>query len=157
MEAKNTYQDAYEYSINLISSREVCVYDLKNKLKKRKIPEPDIEQLVQELTEKKWLNETRYTECFVKEYSRRKKGALWIKNALLKKKIALSVLEIQKIQNDFDLKPGSEEALSLLLRKYPDFDSDQKNKAKAWRGLASRGFTSDDIQLAFQKAKRLRD
>jgi len=63
---------AYSYSLKLISRRDYSTFKLRKKLKEKKYPSPEIEEAIQQLLEKKFINDENYYE--------RKTIQLWKKN-----------------------------------------------------------------------------
>ena len=150
------YKTAYDYCLKLLSIREICERDLRKKLKNKSLTKSETDQIIDTLKDKKYLSDDRYSVCFIKEHTKRKKGVNWIIHALKNKGITVRPEKIEEIRQDYALKDGKSLALEILLKKYPDFSHDLKSKSRAYRGLASRGFSFKEIDFAFDSAFKVK-
>jgi regulatory protein len=87
-------KEALNYSMALCSSRERCRSEIAGKLRERKIPESDIEEILASLEQQNFINEERYATSFVQDKLKINKwGKLKIRYALGGKEIAAATIE----------------------------------------------------------------
>lgn len=141
------YQTTYFKIEQYCASQEHCAFDVKRKLNQQNIPSEIIEQIIENLLKRNFINHDRYCEAFTNDHVRIKKwGKLKIKAALKAKFLpSISITNaIQQIDNDL----YSENLKYLLARKKNELSNEkdlQKKKAKILRYLASNGYESDLI------------
>lgn len=90
----------------LCMQSEKCIFDMKQKFFSWKVNPVDYDEIIESLIENKFIDETRYTEYFVKDkLNLNKWGKTKIKYALLQKHINEKIIseELEKI-NDSDYK-----------------------------------------------------
>jgi regulatory protein len=129
------------------ASQEHCDFDVKRKLNQQNIPSEIIEQIINALIQKNFINHNRYCEAFTNDHVRIKKwGRLKIKAALRAK--FLPAQSIQQALQQIDGEVYMQNLMDLIERKRGELSSEkdqQKKKAKLLRYLASNGYESDLI------------
>jgi len=142
---KDNYTRCINSAIYSLAMREHSRLELFRKLSQKTFAEGvDLNQLLDELEEKGYLNEERFVESFIRYRISRGQGPVKIRNELKQRGIQ-SHLITQKINeaeaNWLDL------AAQLLEKKYAgQAASDFKEKARYMRFLTARGFTVDVIR-----------
>lgn len=141
----------------LCARSEQCRYDIAEKLKKTDLPAADKINILKELIEGKFVDDKRFAKSYVNDKIR---FGGWGK-----RKIALH-LRLKRISNEyiaealegFDEEEYQEYALKSARRKAASLDlRDYNQRAKAFKGLQSRGFESNIIANAFRVITSERD
>lgn len=133
-------------AVDLLSRRDYSRRELWRKLSPKAASADDLEQVLDELAERKWQSDERFASMFVRSRASRGVGPVRLRQELREKGVdgetACSVFET----SDEDWK---EKALEVARKKarsvgydHPDF------KSKLWRFLSYRGFSSDQISAA---------
>jgi regulatory protein len=136
------------YMMNLLGRRDHARKELFTKAIRKDYPQEIINNVLDELQEKGYIDETRFAEKFASDKGRISKwGPAKIKAHLYKKGISKSVAEksIEKAFEDEDLK---ETFLSLVLKRKRRFlreEDPYKRKKKVFDHLARKGYRSSDI------------
>ncbi|MFT4907963.1 MAG: regulatory protein [Oleispira sp.] len=134
-------------AINLLSRREYSRHELYQKLIARTSSETYLLQLLDQLIESGYQSDQRFTESFLRSRINRGLGLMRIERELKEKGIAQDLIE-QSVQADID---WFELAYDCGLRKFNSLDlNDYKEKQKAFRYLAYRGFSMEQIQFAIE-------
>lgn len=151
-----------EYAVYLLSRRDYSTHELTKKLRNKFSPNDEseytaehfytaLQQCLSKVIEYGYLNDERYSEAFVRSSCAKFRGPLRIRNELKQKGLPNNYIS-NALENDtidwFEL------ARTAFDRKFgPDgregIKADQKLKAKCYRYLSYRGFTSDQINYAF--------
>lgn len=136
------------YMMKRLGSRDHSRKELFIKAIRKEYPKKIIENVLDELTEKGYLDEQRFVENFVKDKSHLNKwGPNKIKAHLYKKGISNSMAE-QSIQKVFADKNIEELLLHLVLkgkRRFLREEDPYKRKKKVVDHLARKGYRSSDI------------
>lgn len=130
-------------AINYLARREHSIGEIRTKLMEKGFTIEDIEPVIERLLAENLLSEERYAESYCRTRSSKGFGPVAIRHELQMKNIddfiiekALSSLDIDwtaQLQQVFDKKFSSANHLDL------------KEKAKCWRYLSYKGYTSDQI------------
>lgn len=151
-------------SFDYLSRRLHSTQELKTKLMQKKYDKKLIQVVLEELQEKKYLNDADFTERFITERIYFKKsGSQKIKSELLKKGIPLSLIE-EKLRMVVDENESYENALSIgkkkmtsLLKRGLD---DKRTRLKLFAYLVSKGYdfdTTKQVCNALFKADQFED
>ena len=141
------FQNVYFKIEQYCASQEHCSFDVKRKLAQQSVPSEIIDQIIEKLIEKNFINHDRYCEAFTNDHVRIKKwGRLKIKAALKAKFLPMQsiILAFQQIDDKIYL----ENLNYLIARKESELSKEKdplKKKAKLLRYLASNGYESDLI------------
>ncbi len=81
------YTRAMKYALNLLGKREYSSKLIQDKLKNRKFSDKVIAATINELTERRYLCDTRFTEVFIRDAIYKKRGLNRIKQELKQKGI----------------------------------------------------------------------
>lgn len=133
-EKEHIKQRAYR----LLRYRNRSIAEMKDRLMRLGYEQDIVEVVVNELIEEGVLNDQKFVQGFVGDYTELKpKGNIFIMNELRKKKIQHSLIEsIIKDRDERDI------IKKMLQKKFPDYNKkDLKQKAKIVRYFLSRGFT----------------
>ena len=124
-------------ALKLLTRREHAISELRDKLL-RKTEQPElVPEIIQELIQKKYLDDKRFTESYTRMLASKGYGLLRIKRALKEKGIAeftnlnLHHADIKEVYNKKFKNLGS---------------SDLREKAKQIRYLQYRGFSFEEIK-----------
>lgn len=129
-------------AMNLLARREYSFAELLNKLNQR-FDEVLVVPCLQCLADEGLQSDQRFTEDYVRSLVNKGKGPFYIRQKLQQKGVAEYIV---------DLELGNYKGKWLSLandvycRKYPHKAVDLNDKAKRYRFLTSRGFSSDIIQ-----------
>ncbi len=148
-----TQEEALNKLMKLCSSKEMCSYDLRKKLKDWGLSETDHDEILDILEKEKFFSDQRYAEAFINDRLKFQKwGNLKIKYALQAKQISGKIID--------DLLEGTvnstyfedlENLLDKKLRTLKSTLSLQEKKARLFRFAAGRGFESEVIYKALNK------
>ena len=136
---KDNYTRCMNSAVYSLAMREHSRLELFNKLKIKDFSEGvDLDKLLDELSEKNYLNEDRFAECFVRSRINRGQGRLKITNELKRKGISQTLVQQSMNKNEVD---WYELAVVQMKKKYGSSKpEDYKEKTKRMRFLSSRGF-----------------
>ena len=131
--------------INLLGRRDYSRKELYDKYKVRVESLADLDSVLDDFAELGWQCDTRFCESYLNS-RRYRYGPIRLKYELGNKGISEDQVEQALEQLDMD---WYAQATDILQRKYADLDTqDHKQKGKAYRFLAQRGFNSEHIQQA---------
>ena len=109
----------------------------------------NIETVLDQLTQDNLLSNQRFAESFVRYRYQNGYGKQRIRIELKQKGVSQALIEHSLDQEECDWFAS---ALKLKISKYgPEVTKDFKTKAKQYRYLNNRGFSSDEIQYALQE------
>lgn len=136
---------ALGYVVNLLARREYSEFEIRCKMQEKAFCEEDIEKTILHCQQKNWQNDYRFTENYLNFRAQRGYGLARIKQELRQLKgIQSEVIEEVLMETEID---WSEIALSVLQKKFPDYQQkqDPKSKQKIWRYMMSHGFHTNDF------------
>ncbi len=137
-----------EAALRILALREHSAAELTRKLLSKGFAQSDIERLVEELQSRDWLDETRFTESFVRSRVQQGYGPLRIRQDLRQRGVAESTQALA-LESYADL--WLEAACKARHKRFGEAPpTDIKNRAKQARFLTYRGFTSEQIRAAFE-------
>jgi regulatory protein len=123
------------------SIQERCLFDVEQKLKQLKVSSSDIEKIIEELEEKDFLNETRFTEQFVRgKFKNKKWGRRKIEYELRCRKIKSGLISENLAKIDADEYRAVVEKLIHEKKKSVKADTEEQRKNKIYNYLLSKGF-----------------
>jgi regulatory protein len=135
-------------AISLLSRREHSRHELFQKLIIRTSSETYLLQLLDQLVQLGYQSDLRFTESFLRSRINRGLGQMRIERELKEKGIEQDLIE-QCLQTDID---WFELAYESGLRKFQTLNlNDYKERQKAFRYLAYRGFSMEQMQFAVHK------
>ncbi len=119
-----------------------CIQDVRMKIASFKLSETEAEKLLQQMMEEDFVNEERYVESYIRgKINIKKWGRVKIKNELLQKRIALSLIN-EKLEN---IDEGQYiENLVSTIRKWK-LSNGEDEKEKLYRHLLMKGYEPNFI------------
>lgn len=146
-------ESAKFYVAALCSRSEYCIFDIKEKLRKKQLPQDEIDEIIEFLLKEKYIDETRYCRSFINDkYKYAKWGKIKIAYMLKSKKIPNDL-----IYNSMDENIDEEVYLENLEKALTDKRKSVKGsdkyeiKSKLFRFASGRGYESDDISKILNK------
>ncbi|EIJ69038.1 recombination regulator RecX [Pasteurella bettyae] len=136
---------AFSYVVNLLARREYSEFEIRCKMQEKAFSEEEIDQTIGQLQQKNWQSDKRFTENYFRARAQRGYGINRIKQELRQLKgVQSETINEVLIETEID---WSEVALSVLSKKFPDYQSkqDQKTKQKIWHYMLSHGFYAEDF------------
>lgn len=125
-------------AMDLLAMREHGRIELKRKLLRKGAPPELIENVLDQLTQDKLLNEDRYLESYIRSRANNGYGPLRIQQELLERGLNKADIHQALDEANFDW----QEQLQLVWeRKFGTLPKDMKEKAKQGRFLMYRGFS----------------
>jgi len=143
-----------EACLRYLSGRDHASFELKQKLQKKEFETANIEMVIEEFTEKGWVDDSKFARTFASEKAELNQwGPNKIRAHLYKKGLDKKSIETG-IEYAFDNLQPQKICVDLALKKKKRFAREKdsyKREQKIYRFLAGRGFHSDDIQKALPK------
>jgi regulatory protein len=133
---------AYLYVIKLISSRDYSEHKLREKMREKKYPANEIDNVISEIKAKGYLKEELYAEARIKAFMNKGYSADYIRQKLAQEKVTVTEIEIYEIFDEYHLTENDQ--IERLLKKKLKTISEDKEKAykdrqKAIRYAISKG------------------
>ncbi len=131
--------------ISLLGRRDYSRKEIYDKYKDRLESPADLDAVLDDFAQLGWQSDTRFCESYLNSRCYRY-GPIRLRYELGNKGISEDQIEQALAQQDMD---WHAQAVDILQRKYNDLDTkDHKQKGKAYRFLAQRGFSTEHIQQA---------
>ena len=128
----------YEYAVYLLSIRLLSVGQLRQKLQKKGYTEAEIAEVIQRLSDLKYLNDEQFAQIYFENLIKYKLfGYFGIKKKLLERKIASA--EVEKLLRKFSI------ADELVIARKAAAKNPRKTREQLVRLLSSKGFRSDVV------------
>ena len=141
---KKPRQSAYDRAVLCLAMREHGTEELRGKLLQKGFEEADIDPAMLRLQEHGYLNDGHFCEQYIRARARRGYGPVKIGYELKTRGIASALIEQALTEVDHTwLTQIQQVRIKKFGQSMPD---DIKEKAKQYRFLQYRGFTSDQIQ-----------
>jgi regulatory protein len=139
-------------ALDIISRRDICERELKNKLRDKGYDEMITDIVIDELSALGYIDDYEYALKFIEEAIHLKSnGRIKIKYDLSKKGVSEDI--IRKALSEFDEDPA-EMIAEIISSRYSGVDlNDFKNKQKITRYLAGRGYDFSEINEGIRRAK----
>lgn len=138
--------NAFNKMALICSKKESCKFEIYKKLEKWKNSHEQKNKIIEQLVDENYINETRYTEAFVKDkFLFNKWGKQKIKFQLKQKRIAEN--DIENALSHISENNYWDTILQLLESKNKNLkaNSDYERKGKLMRFMAQRGFGLDEV------------
>ncbi len=126
------------YALRLLSKKEYFSSELRKKLLQKGFPEEEVEETIQYLIEKGYINDEALKKRYIERYLEKGKSISYIKNKLYQKGISVDI----EISFEDELKA----ALNLLRFKYRK----SKDFQEVVKFLSYRGFSYNVISEAYR-------
>lgn len=145
---------AKEYSMYLLSSRERTQSEIRKKLKEKNYPEIEINQVVSWLKEKKFLDDKRFVEIYVRhKISLGSTGKYKIKQKLILSGVDPEIIEEELLKYSSETDKNNATVLAeKWIKKNKETDS-QKRYEKLGRHLVSKGFDYETVKGVLNQFK----
>ena len=146
--------EALKFAMKLISLRKRSVFEIKERLRKKKFEEDIIEEVLQELKNYKYLNDEEFTEAYINDrINFNPRGRFLIKKELSEKGIAEDIIE-RKIEELLSEEKEIESAKKMAEKKLMT-TSNKTDKIKVNQKirsyLQSKGYSFDIINLVVKE------
>ncbi len=142
--------EVLERALNILSLRDHSIFELRNKLSDRFGNAELIEEVIQECTQLKYLNDDRFCELAIEQFLRKGKSKFGIQQELKKRGVPQQIIldHLSLLQVD-DL----EVALRLAEKKMKQLQRLPITKQKSRLGyfLQSRGFGADVVYKVYDR------
>ncbi|MCX6812457.1 MAG: regulatory protein RecX [Candidatus Berkelbacteria bacterium] len=134
-----------EYAFWLLKSRDRSIGEMEEKLKRKMFGEKEIAETLAFLIEKKFLDDQKFTENYVRfQKSIKPTGKYWLKNKLMAKKVPAEIVEKVLAENS-DQTDEIAEAADRFIAKNAKIPP-EKIYEKLSRHLLSRGFDWEKVR-----------
>jgi regulatory protein len=140
--------DAYLVALTLLSARELSEMQLRARLRKRELPEADIDAAVSRLKEDRTLNDRRVALAIARmESAIKHRGRSRVLQKVRQAGINNDTAEdaVREVFDEVDEGALLDRALERRLRGKEPRELDEKGRARVVRGLAAQGFSLDAI------------
>lgn len=147
--SKSITQQIYNQAIRYLSYREYAVEELRIKLLKKFDSELEISQVLDQLLNDNLLSEQRFAESYIRARVNKGYGPEYIRNELKYRGLANYVIEQALNECEF---VWDEEVYKVWMKKFNQTPNDDaQDKAKQWRFLQYRGFSTEHIKMLFSR------
>ena len=148
MKSKPEPGELRERAMRLLARREHSRAELVRKLGQAGFDACDIQSLLDEFEEKKWLSDRRFAESYVADH-RSRAGTVKLAFDLRQRGVADNILETVLSENrDSEF----ERAQAVWQKKFGSAPADMTEKARQMRFLQSRGFGTEVIRRVIHDA-----
>jgi len=141
------YKDPLTYALYLVELRDRSVGEIREKMQRKGFAKKEITKVIDFLIEKKFLNDKRFAERFVKEKQELQHwGQYRIKAELFRKYISNEIIEsVLGDRSDNSELESAREAADLWRRKNPNCPK-EKIYSRLGGFLSRRGFSYDVVK-----------
>ena len=143
----------FSYGKNLalyhLSFKQRTVKEVNDYLRKHDMEEETIVHVIDNLKKDNWLDDAKYTHSFIhSNLLSGDKGAYALKQKLMKKGIAVSIIDDELHQHDFT--NLAETVAQKLLKKYQGKLPEKALHDKILQQLINKGFSYEEAKVAYQ-------
>jgi len=135
---------AWQRAVRLLAARDRSEYEIRTRLAAAEIPGTIVDQTVHRLQSFRYLDDRRFADGTAERAARDGRGSLYVRARLSMLGVAESVIDAA-VAAAFTDEPTL--ARRVLTRRYPNTPAAPRERAKAARFLAQRGFP-DTVVLA---------
>ncbi len=133
---------ACDAAASLLARREHAARELGGKLARKGFSPPVVEQALEELRRRDWLNESRYAAFMARHRCGQGRGPRWVQAELQAQGIDGEILSQALMQADLDWDAACRRAMARL--------SPGESRGRLQQKLYQRGFEAGQIQAALQ-------
>lgn len=138
-----SFQEGKKYLLNALCKESLCSSQIRQRLKRREVPEEMIQSLIEEMIRYGFVDDRAWVESFVRRQQGRKDGPMMIRMKLRAKGIPKELIDASIPEESSLLR---EQVAELLKTRYRKYDlSDYKQRQKAFAAIARKGFPLDVI------------
>jgi len=149
MKCKKT-EGPLETAVRLLAGRDHTVMELRRKLQRKNYAPDEIEETLEKLREKGYLNDERITECIIeKMVAENRHGVRGITGKLNQMGLQISKEEVREKYSE---ESEWEIACQLMRKKFQSLDADTFPRIA--RFLANRGFSSAIISRLAEECRK---
>lgn len=151
-------ENALKRMMRICARKEYCTYDIKQKLYRLKLDPNKIDNIISELTKKKFINDERYTRSFINDKIQFSKwGEVKIRHSLRQKQIPESTINF--IIEELEPSSLNEHLQSIITKKYESVKGNTvyEKRTKVIRFALGRGFAMNDIIKCLDKISTAED
>lgn len=148
-------QEAWKAALRRLDRRECSTGDISQTLKRKGFPQDVISEVIQDLVERKWIDDEKFARILVRDQALRGKGPKWIQMKLRAQGIQVESEGIREIIQSTTQKTELEVAQSIVGRRYPNAIHDPMVSKKAIQALLRRGFSYDIARQAIKNSADL--
>ena len=131
-----------ERALRLLARREHSRFELSRKLGQAGFAQHEIDPLLDDFEERKWLSDRRFAESWVADH-RTRSGSVKLAYELRQRGVGEAIIEDVLRENpDSEL----ERAREVWMKKFASAPADANEKARQMRFLQARGFTPEVIR-----------
>ena len=145
--AELQFKTAMDTAVRILTLRGHSAHELSLKLKKRRIRETIVEQVVVECMRLNYIDDAETARRYVAELKSKGYGRRHVSAAMQKKGLAAGIVEIA-LEEGYSHSEEKESALKMLDKKKSTFTREKdpyKRKGKIYRYLYARGFSPETI------------
>lgn len=143
-----TLDDVRNRALTLVAKREYNSHTLSTKLTQLGAPTDHIDTVLSDFIERRWIDETRYCELFIRAQLNKGHGLMRIKQEAQQKGIPSDVLNKELGTLEIDWFQLAREAYNRRFLNKPI--ADIKDKQKRIRYIQYRGFSMEETLAAMQ-------
>lgn len=148
-QASDTKASPQHTAMNLLARREHSLAELRRKLIAREYDPDVVEDVIVDLAARNLVSDERFAEGYVNYRMRRGNGPVRIRQELAKRGVDDSIASIYLVNVELS---WNDCALDARIKKFGStLPEDFKAKAKQMKFLEYRGFTTEQINSAFDK------
>lgn len=139
---------AYFYLIKILSSRDYSEHKLREKLRERKYPANEIDEVINEIKEKGYLREDLYTEARIKGFMHKGYSIDYIRQKLQQEKLTIPLEKIGEVFDEYRITEDQQVERLALKKMGTILPVDFEQESKILRYLISKGHD-------FSRSKRI--
>ena len=154
MELWNLRMDAYTVALTLLSARELSEAQLRTRLRRRKLEEPDIDAAVARLKADRTLNDRRVAVAIARmESSIKHRGRARVIQKIRQAGIDSETADdaVREVFQEVDEGELLDHAFDRKLRGKSVRELDEKGRARIVRALVGQGFAFDAVMKRLRK------
>ena len=141
-------QKARQVALRRLDRRECSAADISQTLRRKGFSQDIITEVVQDLVERKWIDDEKFASILVRDQALRGKGSKWIQMKLRTQGIQAESETISELIQSTTNASELQVAQSLIRRRYPQAKEDPSIAKKAIQALLRRGFTYEIARKA---------
>lgn len=130
---------AYFYLIKILSSRDYSEHKLREKLRERKYPASEIDEVINEIKAKGYLKEDLYTEARIKGFMHKGYSIDYIRQKLQQEKLTVPLETIGDIFEEYRITEDQQVERLALKKIGTKIPEDFEQESKILRYLISKG------------------
>lgn len=133
-------------AVDLLARRDYSRHELWKKLSIRAADASDLEQVLDDLSERQWQSDARFARLFLSSSQQRGHGPLRIQQAMRQKGLSSHDIQVAFAEADVDWFALASHVVQKKVATVPELN--QKAREKLYRFLAGRGFDAEQIRVA---------